>query len=177
MEKIYRQFFRVCYLMITFLSAALKGGKTSTWRMVSILSGDTPLFFCNGRFSFCFFAFFQKFCFCKCSNRVRLIFASVLLQSFLLHLYPLSAVLIPHLAFFRKFCFLQMFKACPYDICKRFVAKVFCCTCSHCGRFSTCILPFCESFVSANVKNVSVRYLQAFCCKVFCCTCPHCQRF
>ena len=60
MEKIYRQFFRVCYLMITFLSAALKGGKNSTWRMVSILSGDTPLFFCNGRFSFCFFAFFSK---------------------------------------------------------------------------------------------------------------------
>ena len=61
MEKIYRQFFRVCYLMITFLSAALKGDINSTWRMVSILSGDTPLFFCNGRFSFCFLPFFESF--------------------------------------------------------------------------------------------------------------------
>lgn len=59
--KNYRQFFRVCYLMITFLSAALKGGKTSTWRMVSILSGDTPLFFCNGLFSTRILPFFKSF--------------------------------------------------------------------------------------------------------------------
>ena len=111
--------------MITFLSAALKGGKNSTWWLVSILSGDTPLFFCNGLFLFCF------------------------------------------LPFITEVLFLQMLKTCLFNICKRFVAKVFCCTCSHCGRFSTCILPFCESFVSANVKNVSVRYLQAVCCESF----------
>ena len=111
--------------MITFLSAALKGGKNSTWWLVSILSGDTPLFFCNGLFLFCF------------------------------------------LPFITEVLFLQMLKTCPFNICERFVAKVLCCTCSHCGRFSTCILPFCESFVSANVKNVSVRYLQAVCCESF----------
>ena len=108
--KKYRQFFRVCYLMITFLSAALKGGKTSTWRMVSILSGDTPLFFCNGRFSFCFFAFFQKFCFCKCSKRVRLIFASGLLQSYLIHVSVLWGFFNLHFAIFRKFCFCKCSK-------------------------------------------------------------------
>ena len=119
--KNYRQFFRVCYLMITFLSAALKGGKTSTWRMVSILSGDTPLFFCNGRFSFCFLPFFRKFCLCKCSKRVRLIFASGLLHSFLIHVSVLWAVFILFFAFFSKVLFLQMFKPCLFNICKRFL--------------------------------------------------------
>lgn len=121
MAKKYRQFFRVCYLMITFLSAALKGGKTSTWRMVSILSGDTPLFFCNGRFSFCFLPFFRKFCLCKCSKRVRLIFASVLLRSFLLHLPPLSAFFILLFALLRKFCFCK----CSKRVCLIF-ASGFC---------------------------------------------------
>ena len=110
MEKIYRQFFRVCYLMITFLSAALKGNTNGTWRMVSILSGDTPLFFCNGRFSFCFLPFFRKFCFCKCSKRVRLIFASVLLQSFLIHVSVLWGFFNLHFAIFRKFCFCKCSK-------------------------------------------------------------------
>lgn len=124
MEKIYRQFFRVCYLMITFLSAALKGGKNSTWRMVSILSGDTPLFFCNGRFSFCFFAFF------------------------------------------RKFCFLQMFKACLSNICKRFVAKFFDSRVRLVGCFHSFFAFFSKVLFPENVQpclfNIFMRFVAKF---------------
>lgn len=99
--------------MITFLSAALKGNTNGTWRMVSILSGDTPLFFCNGLFLFCF------------------------------------------LPFITEVLFLQMLKTCPYDICKRFLQSYLIHVSVLWGG-STCILPFFESFVSANVQNVSV---------------------
>ena len=121
MEKIYRQFFRVCYLMITFLSAALKGGKTSTWRMVSILSGDTPLFFCNGRFSFCFLPFFRKFCFLQMFKMCPFNICKRFLQSYLIHVSVLWAVFILFFCLFSKVLFLQMFKPCPFNICKRFL--------------------------------------------------------
>ena len=121
MEKNYRQFFRICYLMITFLSAALKGGKTSTWRMVSILSGDTPLFFCNGRFSTCFFC---PFCESFVSANVQNVLFDIcerFVAKFLLHLSPLSAFFILLFCLFSKVLFLQMFKTCPFNICKRFL--------------------------------------------------------
>lgn len=57
-----------------------------------------------------FFAFFRKFCLCKCSKRVCLIFASVLLQSYLIHVSALWAFFNLQFAFFRKFCFCKCSK-------------------------------------------------------------------
>lgn len=119
--KNYRQFFRVCYLMITFLSAALKGGKNSTWRMVSILSGDTPLFFCNGRFSFCFLPFFRKFCFLQMFKTCLFNICERFVAKFLVALAPIVGVFHSSFCLVAKVLFLQMFKACPFNICKRFL--------------------------------------------------------
>ena len=123
--------------MITFLSAALKGNTNGTWRMGSILSGDTPLFFCNGRFSFCFLPFFESFVYANVQS-VSFNICKRFLQSYLIHLSPLWAFFILFFALFSKVLFMQMFKACPFNICKRFVAKVFVALVPIVGGFALC---------------------------------------
>ena len=123
--------------MITFLSAALKGGKTSTWRMVSILSGDTPLFFCNGRFSFCFLPFFESFVSANVQN-VLFDICERFVAKFLLHLSPLSAFFILLFCLFSKVLFLQMFKTCLFNIFMRFIAKFFVALVHIVGGFALC---------------------------------------
>lgn len=137
MEKIYRQFFRVCYLMITFLSAALKGGKNSTWRMVSILSGDTPLFFCNGRFSFCFLPFFRKFCFLQMFKACPFNICKRFLQSYLIHVSVLWGFFNLHFAIFRKFCFCK----CSKRVCLIFASVLLQSFLLHLSPLSA-VLPF-----------------------------------
>ena len=142
--------------MITFLSAALKGGKNSTWWLVSILSGDTPLFFCNGLFLFCFLPFITEVLFLQMLKTCPYDICKRFLQSYLIHVSALWAVFILFFCLFSKVLFMQMFKACLSNICERFVAKFFDSRVRLVGGFHSVFCLFFENFVSANVQSVSV---------------------